>query len=137
MDEIQVVGNGGFGIDLVPAFGDGGIVNLNREPGIDNCLVLFFEYVCPGEEKFLVRAVVLVADAGSGAGGESGYEAFLCAGCLDSGVEVGSIGGYSVLPDVGDFAGCCRTRGGGSSARAEIKFSLKLLPDARWRVPWR
>ncbi len=75
LGEGQVVLHSGLGVDLVPGFRDGGVVDLDGQAGIDNGLVLLAHGVRAGVDEFFIGRVVLVANARAGTRGECGDEA--------------------------------------------------------------
>ena len=112
LDELQVVRQARLRVDLVPALGQGRVVELDGQAGVDDGLVFLAHRVGAGVEEFLVAAVVLVGHAGARTGGEGGDEPLGEAGRGQAGLEVGDVRGHELLARVRQRPGDLRLRDG-------------------------
>ncbi len=118
--EVAVVLDRGFRIDLVPVLGNGRIVDLHDQAGIDDDLVLLTHRIGTGVDELLFGGVVRVANARGAARRDSGNKPLAVSGSIERRLEVGDIGLHRLLTGVGQ----------GSHADRQIEPALVEL-DAR------
>ena len=81
------------------------VVDLQQEAGIDDRLVLLVHRIGEGGEIFLLRPVIVVAvEHFEVARRQRGDEGFLDPGAGERGLEIGDVGLYLLLADIGDRA---------------------------------
>ena len=116
--ELLVLFDSWGGIDHVPVLGDGRVVDLQDQAGIDDGLVFVVHRVGAGVQEFLVGLVVGVGDARGTAWGDRAHEALLDAGRLHRRLEIRDVGRDCFVAGVGDWGDtprCRRARPGGDA----------------------
>src|SRR5437660_12210615 len=85
--QFPVIFNGWLRVDLVPALGEAGVIQLQDDSGINDGLVLLAHRIGAGVEKFLVALVVAIADPGAARRSNCSHEALCYAGHFQRRIE--------------------------------------------------
>ncbi len=103
-----VIGNRWLGVDLVPALGDGRVVNLENQPGINDGFVFVVHGLSASPHKFFVSLVELIGDACCACRADGCHEAGGLTGGVERSAEVGDIGSDRVVAGIRDRADAAR-----------------------------
>ena len=115
--ELLVLLDRRLGIDHVPVRGDGRIVELQDQPGIEDRLVLLAHRLGAGEQELLVGLVVGVADRDGAARRDRGHEPLLDAGSCQRRLEIGDVRRDRGVARIGQRADADRPAGRPRSGR--------------------